>query len=286
MVEAKDVIRSIDKAGEGALRTAGRWAGKAIGNLIAPVVGGQVAGAIGDALGRLIYRIGQFWLASLAASFILTVVGIVILLVFTASALFVINSGAYIVPPAGPIAGANITLSEGCPQGWPFAMPSYTVYISQGADGVYTHNGFEALDITVQTGTPILATHPGIATVINNYLGNTYGNNVRIQSLCNGVPFVSIYAHLTTIDPAVSTGTLVQRGQAIGYSGNTGTNNDGRPSSTGPHLHYEFRLGQPTSYTRAGPPPANPPFMLQPFIPVSDIPRGCGDVNSCNYALN
>lgn len=99
MASPGGVIRSVDKAAEDAFRAGGRLAGQAIGNIIAPVIGGRVVGAIGDALGWLAYRVGQLFAAALVANFILTVVVAAILVVFVAFALFVINSGAYIVPP-------------------------------------------------------------------------------------------------------------------------------------------------------------------------------------------
>jgi hypothetical protein len=109
MAEQRGFIRSVDKKVSGAFGAAGKWAGRALGNLIAPVLGGAAAGAIGDALGRLLYRIDQFWLAALAANFILTLIPVAVLVVFTAFALFVINSGAYIVPPSAGSLGAGGT---------------------------------------------------------------------------------------------------------------------------------------------------------------------------------
>ncbi|OGM31836.1 hypothetical protein A2803_00955 [Candidatus Woesebacteria bacterium RIFCSPHIGHO2_01_FULL_44_21] len=100
MAGPRDILRSIDNTGRDAFRAAGRWAGRALGNLIAPVIGGAAAGAIGDAIGRIAYRTMQIFAAALAANFILTIVVAAILVVFTAFALFIINSGAYIVPPS------------------------------------------------------------------------------------------------------------------------------------------------------------------------------------------
>jgi len=56
------------------------------------------------------------------------------------------------------------------------------------------------------------------------------GNYVRIEH-SNG--FSTAYAHLESFSKAVKSGHKVERGQVIGYVGNTGR-------STGPHLHFEL----------------------------------------------
>ena len=57
------------------------------------------------------------------------------------------------------------------------------------------------------------------------------GNHVQINHKHG---FVTKYAHLSA--SIVGIGQEVSRGAVIGYLGNTGL-------STGPHLHYEVRLG-------------------------------------------
>ncbi len=82
------------------------------------------------------------------------------------------------------------------------------------------------LDFTAAIGTPIYATGNGKVTEVN-YAPTGYGNYVRIA---HGFGYETLYGHM--VKAAVSTGTIVKRGQLIGYVGNTG-------KSTGPHVHYE-----------------------------------------------
>ena len=62
---------------------------------------------------------------------------------------------------------------------------------------------------------------------------NGYGNVIQLQ---HQGAFSTLYAHLSRIAPQVKTGARVAQGDVIGYVGQTGW-------ATGPHLHYEFRVG-------------------------------------------
>jgi murein DD-endopeptidase MepM/ murein hydrolase activator NlpD len=91
------------------------------------------------------------------------------------------------------------------------------------------HSG---VDLGARYGTPIKASNGGLVIYAGWYSG--YGKTVII-SHSNGKS--TLYAHQERI--AVSTGQKVCQGQVIGYVGSTGY-------STGPHLHFEYRLeGKP-----------------------------------------
>jgi murein DD-endopeptidase MepM/ murein hydrolase activator NlpD len=83
------------------------------------------------------------------------------------------------------------------------------------------HNG---VDFVIDTGTPILASGPGVVEAAG-YEGPN-GNRVAIN---HGFGYRSVYAHLSKVQ--VKPGDQVKRGQIVGLSGNTGR-------SSGPHLHY------------------------------------------------
>ena len=86
----------------------------------------------------------------------------------------------------------------------------------------------KGIDISAPPGTPVYA--PSSGKIIYASRDGSYGLSVKIA---HNQSLLSRYAHLQTLD--VKVGDIVERGQLIGYVGNTGR-------STGPHLHYEVRL--------------------------------------------
>ena len=83
------------------------------------------------------------------------------------------------------------------------------------------------MDFTAKRGTPIYATGNGIVKRADNR-SSGYGKHIRID---HGFGYVSLYAHLSKYK--VRRGQKVNRGDIIGYVGNSGR-------SVGPHLHYEI----------------------------------------------
>ncbi len=86
------------------------------------------------------------------------------------------------------------------------------------------------VDYAAPTGTPIRAAGDGKIT-FRGWQGG-YGNVVIIQH--NG-QYTTLYGHMSRFANA-KVGQRVSQGSIIGYVGATGL-------ATGPHLHYEFRLG-------------------------------------------
>lgn len=116
---------------------------------------------------------------------------------------------------------------------WPVPS-SYTVsstfgyrsFMMNGAPYSDFHTG---IDISAPTGSPFVAPASGVVT----YAGwmNVSGNTIIID---HGNGIQTMGCHLSGF--AVSVGQSVAAGQTVGYVGSTGF-------STGPHLHFEVRVG-------------------------------------------
>lgn len=89
----------------------------------------------------------------------------------------------------------------------------------------------EGLDIYNYYGAPIYAANNGVVTISGWY--GTYGLFVGINHN-NG--FGTGYGHMSAIAPGIQSGSVVERGQIIGYIGSTGY-------SSGPHVHFELFYG-------------------------------------------
>jgi len=85
------------------------------------------------------------------------------------------------------------------------------------------------LDIGAGWGSPIVAAGDG-RIVAAGWAGG-YGREVKIA---HGGGLVSLYGHMSQI--VAEPGSYVRQGQVIGYVGSSGL-------STGPHVHFEVRLG-------------------------------------------
>ena len=106
---------------------------------------------------------------------------------------------------------------------WPTSGPVTSGY---GMRWGAMHAG---IDIAPPYGTPVYAANSGTVIFAGGQGG--YGNLVLVD---HGGGFVTAYAHLSGF--ATSSGASVGRGQIVGYIGSTG-------DSTGPHLHFETRVG-------------------------------------------
>lgn len=113
-----------------------------------------------------------------------------------------------------------------------------------------THTG---VDIPVPMGTPVFAAGPGkvIKAGYGVYSGlnnpdDPYGLAVvlRHDFGYRGEQLYTVYGHLSEID--VVEGQILETGQPLGRVGDTGF-------TTGPHLHFEVRIGENRFFTTRNP---------------------------------
>jgi murein DD-endopeptidase MepM/ murein hydrolase activator NlpD len=89
----------------------------------------------------------------------------------------------------------------------------------------------KGVDMAAPMGTPIRAAGDG--TVDFAGVSNGYGNMVVLKHWSN---YSTAYGHMSRFASGMRKGQKVHQGDVIGYVGATGW-------ATGPHLHYEFRIG-------------------------------------------
>ncbi len=149
----------------------------------------------------------------------------------------------YVVPDDGP-AGYACFRSRGGAAGVGGGGGQLVGGLVQPAQGVMTA-GFgpsfdpvlkvpklhEGMDWAAPVGTPVVAA--GAGRIARAEVSDTFGNIVFID---HGTGMETRYAHLDAFAPGIAPGVAVAQGQLIGYVGTTGL-------STGPHLHFELRIG-------------------------------------------
>ena len=138
------------------------------------------------------------------------------------------------------IAGCDSAVAMQLPQvgllAWPLTGPMKIT--SPYGERMHPIIGEEAfhrgVDLRANYGSPILAPADGVVLYIGRK--TAYGNMVVVV---HGGGIATVYGHLWKF--AVQPYERVQKGQLLGYTGNTGF-------STGPHLHFEVRQdGEPTN---------------------------------------
>jgi murein DD-endopeptidase MepM/ murein hydrolase activator NlpD len=124
----------------------------------------------------------------------------------------------------------------------PFAMPVKSSFRYTSGFGNRWGRLHAGTDMAGPNGTPIYAPADGVVTHAGWQSG--YGRLIKIR---HEFGIETRYGHLSAIK--VNVGDRVSRGERIGDMGNSGR-------STGPHLHYEVRVGgkpiDPMIYIKAG----------------------------------
>lgn len=93
---------------------------------------------------------------------------------------------------------------------------------------IRAHNG---VDYAAPRGSPVRATGSGSVEFVG--VRNGCGKEIVLKHTND---YSTRYCHLNKFESKVKKGRKIQQGQVIGYVGSTGL-------ATGPHLHYEFKIG-------------------------------------------
>jgi murein DD-endopeptidase MepM/ murein hydrolase activator NlpD len=150
----------------------------------------------------------------------------------------------------------QIQTSEGHSTKYRFIWPEPNAKISQGFGpttfwfeppfGSYAHF-HTGIDMVEPFGSAIYAADDGVVALV----GSTSSGYGRYVVIAHSGGFDTLYGHLSTT--LVKVGQRVNQGTPVGLEGSTG-------NSTGPHLHFELRIGQrpvdPTPYLPPGGPSA------------------------------
>ncbi len=122
-----------------------------------------------------------------------------------------------------------------------------------------TQRPHSGIDIGCPIGSEVVAMAPGEISYTNpTNRGSSAGLYIEIDHSDVFEGFYTRYLHLEQV--LVEPGTLVLAGDLIGYSGNTGK------FTTGPHLHFEVRVGKPglKTWKPEGSVAVNPiPYLIQ-----------------------
>ena len=103
------------------------------------------------------------------------------------------------------------------------------------------------VDFAAPVGTRVKATSDGVVTSFGRQGG--YGNFITVNHQGR---FTTLYGHLSSFAKGLRRGQRVAQGDVIGYVGMTGM-------TSGPHLHYEFKIdGQQRDPLRVALPDAKP----------------------------
>ena len=94
-----------------------------------------------------------------------------------------------------------------------------------------TWRAHQGVDYAAPAGTRVRAAGDGVVEFAGRQGG--YGNVVILR---HGGSNTTLYAHLKGFAPGVRKGARLAQGATVGFVGQTGW-------ATGPHLHYEFRVG-------------------------------------------
>lgn len=135
--------------------------------------------------------------------------------------------------------------------------------VSQGYGGSYSHADKYALDFEMEAGTPVTAMRAGVVVDVKQDSDQggpdaSYQQAGNYVLVCHADGSLASYAHLRQNGVVKAVGDVVEAGELLAYSGNTGW-------TLGPHLHVEILRpvvmalrSMPTRFLAPAGPPVQP----------------------------
>ncbi len=142
--------------------------------------------------------------------------------------------------------GLRLQVAPGTPDAKPrdveYAYPLQTsqLRIEQGWGGAYSHRDAQnrhAVDFAADIGTPVIAARAGTVMEVEADFARAgldaeiFAGRANFVRIVHDDGTMALYAHLDVDGVVVRVGQRVRKGEAIGFSGNTGF-------TAGPHLHF------------------------------------------------
>lgn len=118
---------------------------------------------------------------------------------------------------------------------WPFAVGVHIgdQFGYRNCAGCSVNHGGQ--DFNPGVGAPIQAISDGVVSLVQDGEGSL-GVHMIIDHMIDGELVSSVYAHMIHGSMLFKAGDVIKVGQVLGKTGSTGM-------STGPHLHFEIRIG-------------------------------------------
>ncbi len=126
--------------------------------------------------------------------------------------------------------------------------------VRRGCVTQYFYPWHRGLDVGLPVGTPVYSMDRG-TVIYGSWAAGSYYDYGNLIVVDHGNGYETYYAHLNGIN--VFPGQVVDQGQFIGYSGNTGR-------SSGPHIHVEIRFNNNQD---------DPSFLIQGTYSGCEISR-------------
>ena len=138
----------------------------------------------------------------------------------------------------------QVAQEQGATAAGPYIWPMLGLITTEFGGCTFGQCPHIGIDIAASMGSPIAAANDGVVLAAGLVVpGNRRASYGMIVVIAHSDSEETLYAHLDDLNwpPPVTPGQFVSRGQTIGFVGLTGW-------TTGPHLHFEYRVnGAPQS---------------------------------------